>query len=99
MAFEYVSKSATDRSNAVGKGALQNLNYLAVHNTKQFVKVEMWAQMEELTRGRLERKVEEENARNEAEMDSLRRDMVGWKDQAEKMNATRGEVIQERRFF
>ena len=32
--------------------------------------------MEELARGRLERKVEEENARNKAEMDSLRRDMV-----------------------
>ena len=43
MALEYVSKSATDRANAVGKEALQNLNYLAVHNTKQFEKVEMWA--------------------------------------------------------
>ena len=41
MALEYVSKSATDRANAVGKEALQNLNYLAVHNTKQFEKVEM----------------------------------------------------------
>ena len=36
----------------------------------------MWAMMEELARGRLERKVEEEKARNKAEMDSLRRDIV-----------------------
>ena len=99
MALEYVSKSATDRANAVGKEALQNLNYLAVHNTKQFGKVEMWAKMEEWARGRLERKVEEEKARNKAEMDSLRRDMVAWKDQAEKMNAVRGEAAQERRVF
>ena len=48
MALEYVSKSATDRANKVGKQALQNLNYLAVYNTKQFEKVEMWAKMEEL---------------------------------------------------
>ena len=41
MALEYVSISATDRANAVGKEALQNLNYLAVHNTKQFEKGEM----------------------------------------------------------
>ena len=34
MALEYVSKSATNRANAVGKEALQNLNYLAVHNMK-----------------------------------------------------------------
>ena len=59
----------------------------------------MWAKMEELARGRLERKVEEQKARNMAEMDSLRRDMVAWKDQAEKMNVTRGEAIQERRLF
>ena len=58
MALESGSKSATDRANAVGKDALQNLNYLAVHNTKQFEKVEMWAKMEDLARGRLERKVE-----------------------------------------
>ena len=87
MGLEYVSKSAMDRANAVGKEALQNLNYLAVHNTKQFEKVEMWAKMEELARGSLKRKVEEEKARNKAEMDSWRRDMVAWKDQAEKMNA------------
>ena len=99
MALEYVSKSATDRANAVGKEALQNLNYLAVHNKKQFEKVEMWAVMEELARGRLERKVEEEMARNKAEMDSLRRDMVAWKDQAETMNAVRWEAAQERRLF
>ena len=99
MALEYVSKSATDRANAVGKEALQNLNYLAVHNTKQFEKVEMWVKMEELARGRLERKVEEEKARNKAEMDSLRRDMVAWKDQAEKMNAVRGEAAKEKRVF
>ena len=55
-----------------------------MHNTIQFEKVEMWAKMGELTRGRLERKVEEEKARNKAEMDSSRRDMVAWKDLAEK---------------
>ena len=90
MALEYVSKSATDRANAVCKEALQNLNYPAVHNTKEFENVKMWAEMEELVRGRLERKVEEEKARNKAELDSLRRDMVAWKHQAEKMNAVRG---------
>ena len=95
MAFEYVYQWATARANAVGKAALQNLNYLAVHNTKQFEKVEMWAKMEELATGRLERKVEEEKARNKAEMDNLRRDMVAWKDQAEKMNEVRGEAAQE----
>ena len=47
----------------------------------------MWTKMEELARGRLARKVEEEKARNKAEMDSLRRDMGACKDQAEKMNA------------
>ena len=99
MALEYVSKSAMDRANAVGKDALQNLNYLAVHNTKQFEKVEMWAKMEELARGSLERKVEEEKTRNQAEMDSLRKDMVAWKDQAEKMNAVRVEAAQERTVF
>ena len=54
----------------------------------------MWAKMKELARGRLERKVEEEKARNKAEIDSARRDMVAWKDQVEKISATRGEVIQ-----
>ena len=49
--------------------------------------------MEELARGRLERKVEEENARNKAEMDSLRRDMVTWKNHAVKINIMRREVI------
>ena len=44
----------------------------------------MWAKIEELERARLERKVEEEKARNKAEMDSLRRNMAAWKDQAEK---------------
>ena len=61
MGLEYVSKSATDRANAVGKEALQNLNYLAVHNTKQFEKMQMWVKMEELARCRLERKVDEED--------------------------------------
>ena len=59
----------------------------------------MWAKMEELARCRLERKVEEEKARNQAEMDSLRSDMVAWKDQAEIMNAVRGEAAQERWVF
>ena len=59
----------------------------------------MWAKMEELARGRLERKVKEGKARNKAEMDSLRRDMVAWKDQAETMCAVRGEAAQERRVF
>ena len=99
MALEYVSKSATNCANTGGKEVLQKLNYLAVHNTKQFQKVKMWAKMEELARGRLERKVEEQKARNKAAMDSLRRDMVAWKDEAEKMNVTRGEAIQERRLF
>ena len=61
---------------AVRKEALQNLNYLAAHNTKQFEKVEMWAKMDVLARGRLERKVEVENAKTKAELDSLRRDIV-----------------------
>ena len=99
MALEYVSKLATDCAHTVDKEALQNLNYLVVHNTKQFEKVEMWAKMQELARGRLERKVEEEKARNKAEMDSLRRDMVTWNDQTEKMNAVWGEAAQERRIF
>ena len=59
----------------------------------------MWAKMDELARCRLERKVEEEKARNKAEIDSLRRDMVARKDQAEKMNTTWGEAILERRLF
>ena len=99
MAIKYVSTSATDRPNAVGKGALQNQNYFAVHNTEQFEKVEMWAKMEELASGRLERIVKEEKARNKAELDSSTRDIVAWKVQAETMSATRGEVIQERRLF
>ena len=36
MALEYVSKSAMDRANAVGKETLLNLINLAVHNTKHF---------------------------------------------------------------
>ena len=60
LCFCHDTNSATDRANAVGKEALQNLNYLAVRNTKQFEKVEMWAKMEELARGRLDRKVEED---------------------------------------
>ena len=54
MALEYVSKSTTDYANAVGKDALENLHHLAIHNTNQFEKVEMWAIMEELVRSRLE---------------------------------------------
>ena len=92
MALEYVSKSATDRANVVGKEALQNLNYFAFHNGKQFEKVEMWAKIEALARGRFERKVEEKKARNKAEIGSLRRDMTAWKDQAERMNAWKGEA-------
>ena len=53
MALEYVCKSATDRANQVGKEVLQNVNYLAVHNTKQFEKVEMWAKQEVWERSRL----------------------------------------------
>ena len=79
MALEYVSKSATDRANAVVKEAPINLNNLAVHNTKQFEKVEQWARLEEQARGRLETMVEEEKARNEAELESLKRDMVALK--------------------
>ena len=55
MALAYASKSVTDCANAVSKEALQNLNYLVVHYRKQFEKVEMWAKMEELARGWLER--------------------------------------------
>ena len=99
MALEYVSKSVTDRANAVGNEALINLNNLAVHNTKQFEKMEQWARLEEQARGRLETMVQEEKARNKAEMESLRRDMVAWKDQAEKMDATRREAIKERQRF
>ena len=57
LALEYVSKSATDRGNAVGKEALLNLYNLAVHNTKQFEKVEQWAMLELQARGRLEKLV------------------------------------------
>ena len=99
MALQNVSKLAKDRANQVGKEALQNLNYLADHNTKQFVKLQMWAKQEEWARSRLERKVEEEKERSKAEMDSLRRDMAVWKDQAEKMSAFRGEAVKERRLI
>ena len=78
---------------------LLNLNNLAVHNTKQFEKVEQWARLEEQTRGRLENMVEEAKSRNEAELESLRRDMVTWKDQAEQIDATRREAIKERQRF
>ena len=88
-----------DHAKAVGKEALLSLNHLTVHNTKQFEKLEMWAKMEEWAWGRSERKIEEEKARNKAEMDSMMRDMVSWKDQAEKMNAMRGEAAQEKRLF
>ena len=40
--------------------------------------------------------VEEEKARNKAELESLRRDMVAWKDQAEEMEATHREAVKER---
>ena len=99
MALEYVSKSVTECANAVSKEALINLNQLAVHNTKQFENVETWARLEEQARGRLEKKVEEEKARNKAELESLRRDMIAWKDQAEEMEATRREAIKERQRF
>ena len=82
MVLEYVSKSAMGRANAIGKEALLNLNNLAAHNTnlKQFEKVEQWARLEEQARGRLEQMVEEKKARNKAELESLLRDMVAWKD-------------------
>ena len=85
-----------DCANAVGKETLLNLKNLAVHNTKQVENVEQWARLEEQDRGRLEKMVEEEKARNKAELESLRRDMVAWKDQAEQMEATRREAIKER---
>ena len=59
MALEYVSKSVTDRANAVGKEVLLNLNNLALYKTKQFEKVEQWARLEEQVRGRLEKMVEQ----------------------------------------
>ena len=96
MALEYVSKSATGCANAIGKEALLNLNNLAVHNTKQFEKVEQWARLKEQARGRLKKMVDEEKVRNKAELESLRRDMVAWKDQAEQMDATRWKAIKER---
>ena len=99
MALEYVSKSATDHANVIGKEALLNLNNLAVHNIKQFEKVEKWARLEEQARGRLEKMVEEEKARTKAELESLWRDIVAWKDQAEQMDATRQEAIKERQRF
>ena len=64
IVLDYVSKSATDRADAISKEALQNINHLAVNNTKKFEKVEMWARLEEQARGRLEEKVEKEKARN-----------------------------------
>ena len=99
MALEYIPKLATDRANEVGKEALQNLNYLAIHNTKQFEKLEMWAKQEEWARSRLERKVEEGKERSKADMESLWRDMAAWKDQADKMSAIRGKVVEERRLI
>ena len=99
MALDYVSKSAMDRANTVGKEKLLNLNNLAVHNTKLFEKVEQWARLQEQARGRLETMVEEEKAKNKAELESLRRDMVVWKDQAEMMDAIRREAINERQRF
>ena len=99
MSLEYISKSATDRVKAVGKEVLQNLNYLALHNRKQFEKVGMWAKMAELARGRLERKVVQEKVRNKAAMESLRTNMFAWKAQAEKMNAVWGEGARERRVY
>ena len=88
-----------DRADAISKWALQNLNHLVVHNTKQFKMVEMWARLEKQARCRLEKKVEDEKARNKADMESLRRDMIAWKDQAEEMEATRQEAIKERQRF
>ena len=38
----------------------------------------------------------EEKARNKAELESLGRDMVAWKDQEEHMDATHREAIKER---
>ena len=99
MALDYISKSATDQTDAIGKEALLNLHHLAVHNTKQFENVEMWARLEEQARGRLEKKFEEEKAKNKADLESLRRDMITWKDQAEEMEATRQEAIKERQRF
>ena len=52
--------------------------------------------LEEQARGRLEKMVEEEKARNKAELERLWRDLVAWKDQSEQMDATRREAIQER---
>ena len=99
MAVEYISKSATVHVNAVGKDALLNLNNLVVHNRKQFEKVEQWARLKEMPRGRLEKMVEEEKARNKAELESLQRDMIAWKDQAEQIDATRRKAIKERQRF
>ena len=57
------------------------------------------ARLKEQARGRLEKMVKEEKARNKAELESLRRDMVVWKDQAEEMEATRWEAVKERQRF
>ena len=46
MALEYDSKTTMDPANMGGKETLLNLNNLAVHNTKQFEKVEQWARLE-----------------------------------------------------
>ena len=43
--------------------------------------------------------VEEEKAMKEAELESLRRDVVAWKDLAEEMEATRRKAVKERRRF
>ena len=96
MAVEYVFKSAIDHAKVVGKEMLLKLNNLAVHNTKQFEKVEQWGRLEEQARGRLEKMVKEEQARNKAELESLGRDMVTWKDQEEQMDATCQEASKER---
>ena len=55
--------------------------------------------MEEQARGRLEKMVEEEKARNKAELESLRSDMVACNDPAEEMEATRREAVKERQRF
>ena len=99
ISHEYVSKLAMDRANAVGKEMLLHLNNLAVHNRKEFEEVEQWLRLEEQARGRLEKMVEEEKARNKADLESLKRDMVAGKDQAEHLDATRREAIKERQRF
>ena len=55
--------------------------------------------MEEQARARLEKMVEEEKARNKAELESIRRDMVAWKDQAVEMEVTHRQAVKERQRF